>query len=125
MQKEQSLGPLYEEEGRKQNGEVEWRINNPSSFIIHPEEYFDQEIFSVQLSPGIYEISCKQDITLLSTDRNRFDYSHNGITVYEDNDNLFAGRHCQTITIKEKGTFVFEYGKVPMMILLWIYRQFI
>ena len=81
---------------------------NMTVCVIEPEEYCDIQLFDVLLNPGIYEISCKQDVTLLSVERNRFCYRYGDNTIYEATDNLNAGSHSWTITIMEKGRYIFN-----------------
>ena len=81
---------------------------NPASYLIEPGEYFDKRLFDMTLDPGIYEISCEQDITLSFVDRNRFCFVRGDVTTYEATDNLFAGKHTWAITVLEKDRYAFN-----------------
>ena len=80
----------------------------PTSYLIEPEEYFDERLFDITLDSGIYEISCEQDITLSYVDRNRFCFVCGDDTTYEATDNLFAGKHSWVITVLEKDRYAFN-----------------
>lgn len=81
---------------------------NKKIYTIGENEYFDEVLFSIELIPGIYEISCEQDHTLLFVERNRFNYICNGVTTYEEHDNLYAGRHKWTVTLEIEGKYEFK-----------------
>lgn len=63
---------------------------------------------SVELNAGTYHVSCYQDVSLTSADRNRFYYQRTdiaGSSVYELSENLAEGTHTWTFTITESGTY--------------------
>lgn len=84
-----------------------FRSSNISYTVEANTSSFNRWLFEVSLSPGDYEISCIQDVTLASASRNRFYYEFNGSNTYEPSDMLSAGLHTWKFTISTAGTYKF------------------
>ena len=81
------------------------RSGNTSYTVSQGTSSFVRNIFTLELAAGTYEVSCSQDVTLSSTDRNRFYYTKNGRSVYEPSDNLDSGIHTWRFTLTEDGEY--------------------